>query len=157
MSDPHGTREVSVTIKVPESKRYAGDAPWLVFYGSTASIIEQLAEAFQLDADGQSLIELTMQAQGIANTFSRNPDVGLGAKTVGGKAAEKPQEAAEVPAKEAPAQEAEDPILAAIAASQSRTELKTLRAENQQAFNDNPEYLAAWKARGKELPATGGN
>lgn len=154
MSDPHGTREVSVTIKVPESKRYAGDAPWLVFYGSTDSIIEQIAQAFQLDADGQSLIELTMQAQGIANTFSRNPDVGLGAKTVGKStpsSAQKPQEAAQAPASEAADTEPEDGLLAALQGAQSRAELKTIRAENQQAFNDDPKYLDAWKARGREV------
>lgn len=153
MSDPHTISEVSATIKVPESKRYAGDAPWLVFRGSVDAVREQLAEAFGLDGD-QPLIALTMQAQGVANTYSRNADVGLGAKTLGksaGKAAEKPQEAAEAPASEAPAQEAEDPILASLKAAESRAELKTIRAEHQELFTEGSEYLAAWKARGREV------
>ncbi len=124
-----------------------------------AGVREQLAEAFGLDAAGQSLVDLTMQAQGVANAYSRNTEVGLGAKVVGrptGNASEASQDATQAPASKPADTEAVDPILASVAAAQSRSELKTLRAENQQAFTDNPEYLLAWKTRGKALPA-GGN
>ena len=154
MSDPHEKATIGVAIKVPESKRYAGDSPWFTPNGSVAAVREMILEAFGIDDEGQTLFDLTMQAQGLANSVSRNPDVGLGAKVLGkpaGKAAEKPQESAEAPAKEAPAQEAEDPILAALKAATTLDEVKTIRAENQQAFADNADYLAAWKARGRAI------
>jgi hypothetical protein len=83
---------------------------------------------------------------------------GLGAKVLGkptGNTAEAAQDAAQAPASKPADTEAVDTILAAIEAAQSRAELKTLRAENQQAFTDNPEYLAAWKSKGKSLPVEG--
>lgn len=162
MSDPHESAGISVTIKQDEPGGKFNDAKspgsWIVFHGTPAKIAEQIKEVFDLPIDGVPLYELTQQATELFKATS-NVRQGLGIKTVGkttGAAPEASQVAAEAPATQAAAPAAEDPLLAALKGAQSRAELKTLRAENQAAFNENPEYLATWKSRGKELPA-GGN
>ena len=159
MSDPHESAGISVTIKQDEPGGKFNDAKspgsWLVFHGSPAAVAEQIRETFGIAPSDVPLDELVQEATGLWKATS-NVRQGLGAKVVGkptGSTAEAAQDAAQAPASPKAEEKAEDPILFALKTATTLDEVKTVRAENQQAFTDNPDYLAAWKARGREIKA----
>lgn len=170
MSDPYAPRRVCVTIKVPESKRYASDNPWLVFEGTVASVKADMAEAFGMSGTEElSLHSVTINAQNIATQMGHIAST-LGASVVSEAPAE-PQASGQ-PAWEgepasadvwaqaaangggaAPAGEKsdKDPILTALELATTIADVQQVWAENQDAFNSNEEYMNAYKARGKAL------
>lgn len=164
-ADPYAPRRVCVTVKVPESKKYAGDNPWFVFEGDVAGVKEMVAEAFGLEVGDLSLVDVTINAQRVASGLG-NVAHGLGG-TVLSKGPAESSQAPETPANDvwaqaaaaqggsAPAPQTEkapaDPILSAIDGCGSIPELQQVWAENQAAFNGNPAYMDAYKAKGRSL------
>lgn len=169
-SDPYAPRRVCVTIKVPESKRYAADNPWLVFEGDVEGVKEMIAAAFGLDPTGLSLHSVTLNAQNIA-TSTGHALQGLGASVLSEGSANKPasapaesggdvwsqaqggQSGPPWPTEEKKDEPKVDPVLAAIEGCQSVSELQQVWAENQDAFNANPSYMDSYKAKGRALTA----
>ena len=158
MSDPYTDREMNVTIKVPESKRYAGDNPWFVFRGSPEAVREMLIEAFDLDKD-LDLFAAVLNAQRIATAGGvlggKVISPGKAADTSGADAAWQQAQSSNEQgppwnAEEKKAEEV-DPILAGIESSTDVQELQRLWAENQDAFNNNTAYMDAYKAKGRAL------
>ena len=153
MSDPNAPRRINVTLKHPESKRYAGDNPWITVEGSVEAVREQIIQAFGMsDTDGLSLAELVSEAQSQFTAIA-NAKAGLGGGKIlssgpsssGGNAWDN------VGKGEAQADEPEEnPILTAIGNCQTVADLKQLWAENQDAFNDEA-LMSMWKARGKAI------
>lgn len=174
--DDYGSSDVSVTIKVPESKKYAGDNPWFVFRGGSPDTLKaKIGAAIGVEHEGLTLMEVTINAQRVASGLGAVAH-GLGGKVLSSgpapaeKAAEAPQEASKSiaestagdvwsqansePAEEKGSPEEDkdkDPILEFIAACTDVKDLQQYWAENQAAFNSNPDYMAAYKAKGKAL------
>lgn len=156
---------VSVTIKVPESKKYAGDNPWTVFKsGSPEALKKMIAEAYGLEHEGLLLSDVTINAQRAASGLGAVAH-GLGGQVLSQGPGNASESASEAPSEstddvwsqvsqereKAEEEPKKDPILVAIEQSKTVDELKQLWAENQTKFNDNAEYMAAWKAKGKSL------
>lgn len=168
MEDYGDSSHVSVTIKIPESGKFAGDNPWLVFKGASAETVKQkIAEAFGLEHEGLLLIDVTVNAEKVAKGLT-NVIAGLGGRVLkstptddaprkgsfeearSGDVWSQVEQTSEKPAA-APKEEAKDPVLAAIEAAASVDELKKIWAQNQKAFTAKPDLMAAWKAKGKSL------
>jgi hypothetical protein len=171
MSDPHEPGGISVTIKGDEPGGKYNDAKkpgtWIVFHGSPAKIREQICEVFEIDGADRPLYDLINEA---TDTFKASATVssGLGGRVLsqgngGASAQQQPQsdggdvwsQAAAAQGQQAPpqqeAKEDKDPILAVIEQCKTVAEVQQVWAENQAAFNDNPAYMAAYKAKGKAL------
>lgn len=154
---------VSVTIKVPESKKFAGDNPWTVFKsGSPETLKKMIAETYGLEHEGLLLSDVTINAQRAASGLGAVAH-GLGGRVLSqgpGNTSESASEApsegsddvwSQVSQEKAEEEPKKDPILVAIEQSKTVGELRQLWAENQPKFNDNADYMAAWKAKGKSL------
>lgn len=164
MADPWAERAqgLSVTIKVPESRKYAGDSPWLVFHGSPGFIREALVETFAPgdDVAGLPLFELVIECQQLASAVAAVKQ-GLGGRTVrpgssGGSAAFAAARGDSVAseggsAATPPVEPERDPLFGSVEAAGSVDELKSLWATNRAAFDGNAELFEAWKAKGKAL------
>ena len=161
MSDPHAPRRVSATIKFPESARYKSDNPWLVFEGSVESVREQIIEAFNYGEDAKklTLAELVSNAQQDTTALG-NAAAGLGGRAIpqdkegdrtssSKRQSEKSPEAAE----EEKAKGVESELLQQIEDCTTRAEVKAVWAKNKAEFAASPDLMAAYKARGKALPA----
>lgn len=158
MTDPHALREVSATIKFPESARYKSDNPWLVFRGSNANDLKELViDAFGLgeEAKTMALHEVVAEAQSIASAMGNVAD-GAGGKVLssgaGGSAWDRAKSGDSKPAKEekSPEEQERERLTAEIQAASDIESLKQLWARNQAAFKDET-LMASWKARGKSL------
>jgi hypothetical protein len=164
MDNPHSPGKIGVTIKVPESKKYAGDNPWFVFEGTDAdSLKAKIAATFGTEHEGLTLSDVVINAQrlvtglgavahGLGGTVLASGQAAAPADTPAAPAASGGsvfQQAAAGGAAAAPAQES-DPILDAIEMAKTVEELKQIWAENQAAFNDS-KYMDPWKAKGKAL------
>lgn len=157
---PWGARGISATIKF--GKGY--EEPWVVFRGTAAQIKADMIDVFGLDAGeytGFSLSELIINV--------RNQAVGLNAirKELGGQVI-KPGGAAK-PTAPAAGQDVwadaggspatpqgpsvEEILTKEIDAQTGREALKKLYGENKAAFDASETLLAAYKAKGKSLPA----
>lgn len=167
MDNPHDAgRGVSVTIKHDGAR----DAPWIVFHGEVDNVREDIIKAFGFaDAEGLTLHDLCVNAAAHAARIAQV------AGTLGGTILSTggiPTPPAEAPAVEQPttteapspvadpwaaaaepAPPARDPLFEQVEAAQSVAEVQQVWAENQQAFADNAELMAAYKARGKYLSA----
>lgn len=145
-----------MTVKVPESKRYANDNPWLVFEGSDAATVRQnVLDAFGMTADASlSLFDVLLNAQQIA-TKTGGTARSLGGTVIGNEAAAPSTESASVADEAAPAEEPQGPhpLLAQIEAQTSVADLQDLWARNKAAFDADADLMAAYKARGKGLQA----
>jgi hypothetical protein len=151
------TLERSVTIKFQGK-----DAPWLVYRGTAEEIKSALVADFDLDnAEGVALAGIVNNAQRQAEALSAAKGTVIAAVDLGSRqplnmsdeaqAGTDPwAEAAQVA--EAPAPDPLAPLYTAIEGAADRAALKVLYAENQAAFGD-ADLLAAWKAKGKSLPA----
>lgn len=145
-----------MTIKVPESKRYASDNPWFTFRGSDLDLIRaQVIKSLGLDAEeqqGLSLFEVVLNAQRKAT------NVGSAAQQMGGTVlkVEKSSgaESASV-AESAPAAEPEGPhpLFAKIEEQTDVAALQRLWAENKAAFDADAALMDAYKVKGKALTA----
>jgi hypothetical protein len=139
------------------------DAPWFVYRGTVEEIKAALAEDFEQDApEGLSLSAVVNNAQRHAEALSAAKGMVLApVATSASQAPSGPQNdeaqqsgddpwtQAEMPA---PAADPLAPLREAIEAAVDRAALKLLYAENQAAFTD-ADLLAAWKTKGKSLPA----
>ena len=165
MTDPWAPRRVCVTIKVPESKKYAGDNPWLVFEGDVDAVKEMIAQATGVpNADDLTLLDIAINGQRAASGLGHVAH-GLGGTVLANKPAAPAgdeaqadvwKQAAAAQQGGAPAQEeqpAQDPILAALDNAKTVAEVQQIWAENQGAFAANSSYMDAYKARGKALSA----
>lgn len=155
MDNPHAPRRTCVTIKVPESSKWAGDNPWLVFEGSPKAVREQIIETFGLeDVEGLTLFDVTLNAQQVA-TNQGSATQRLGGRVLAqGKPSEgNPQSEAEKPSETPPKADPLAGLKAAVESAQFRDDLKRLWAENRVVFDDNPDLFAEWKAKGKSLPS----
>lgn len=159
MSNPFAPRRVCVTVKVPESKRYAGDNPWLVFEGDVEGVKEMIAETFGISVEGLSLADAVINAQHFASGLGAVSQ-GLGGTVLGAKASEGSSDvwaqAAAARGGTTPATEekpAVDPILEQIENANNVADLQQIWAENQAAFNSNATYMDAYKAKGKSFTA----
>lgn len=146
-TDPHADRGVSVTIKTPESKRYAADNPWVVFHGSVESVKEDLGKAFDIETEGLSLYSVTVNAQRIASGIGTASNV-LGGTVVKEEKADATPTPANSPAP-AKSEPEKDKVLEALALAQSVADVQQVWAEYGPEFTD--EHMAAYKARGREL------
>jgi hypothetical protein len=151
---------------------------WIVFHGSVGQVKEQIIEAFGMEAGAidKTLLDLQNEATKMfkaVNTVGSQlggtvlskgkaaapaaapaapstPVEDKGGNDVWAKAAESgPPWKTE--AEEKAEAEAKDPILTALDGCQSVAEVQQVWAENQAAFNANPAYMDAYKARGKAL------
>jgi hypothetical protein len=171
MSDPHEPGGISVTIKGDEPGGKYNDAKkpgtWIVFHGSPAKIREQICEVFQIDGGDRPLYDLINEA---TDTFKASATVSssLGGRVLsqgnGGASAEQQVQGdggdvwaqaaaakAQQPQQPQESKEDVDPILAALETCKSVAEVQQVWAENQAAFNSNPAYMEAYKAKGKAL------
>lgn len=160
MSDGPKGRGISVTIKYPKPKYQ--DAPWGVFHGNPSEVREDIIAAFGFD--GESVADLTLHevvlkaqeaVQGAGNVANS-----LGGKVLsqgGEKAAGGPSSGAWSQAgsqKSSEPEQPEDPtawLKVEIDKATTKDGLKRLWADNQAAFNEHPELLELWKAKGKSL------
>lgn len=167
MGNPHAPGKIGVTIKVPESKKYAGDNPWFVFEGTDPETVKRnIAKTFGLDVEGLVLSDVVINAQrlvtglgavahglggtvvasGQQSTF-QTPEI---APAASGAGVDWSKVAASTGASEALAPKADDPILAAVENATSIAELQQIWAENQAAFNED-KYMLPYKAKGRAL------
>lgn len=157
MSDnPWEPCEVGVSLKAPESSRYAKDDPWITFRGSVESVKAGLTQAFDMrDADELSLAEIVSQAEvqyRAVVTAGRR----LGGTVIGDQPKDVLDEVAQArshqPSSSPAAQSkpAEDPVLGAIERAESVDQLQIIWAENQDRFTEDA-VMAAYKAKGKAL------
>jgi len=156
MTDPHNPGKIGVTIKVPESKKYAGDNPWFVFEGTDPEAVKaKIGATFGINTKGLSLADVVVEAQRLVTSLGAVAH-GLGGRPLPQSAPGTPeapegdvwaQAAAAVGGVQAPA---EDPILVQIERATSRAELQQIWAENQAAFADD-KYMVPYKAKGKSL------
>ncbi len=168
MSSPHETGGISVTIKSDEPGGKFNDpkspGTWIVFHGSPARVREQIVEVFNLGeaALKEPLYSVVNEATKLFKTVSNVGQI-LGG-TVLSSGNTEPTTAPSSSggdvwsqvssAKAASEQQAEppaDPVLTAITAAKEIAELQQIWAENQSLFTEGSEYMAAYKARGKEL------
>ncbi len=172
MSDPHEQGGISVTIKGDEPGGKYNDAKkpgtWIVFHGSPARIKEQICEVFEIEAGERPLYDLINEATDMFKA-SATVSQSLGGRVLsqGGGASVQQQvqgdggdvwaQAAAAQGQQQSAPPAEekkddvDPILAALETCKSVAEVQQVWAENQSAFNSNPAYMEAYKAKGKAL------
>lgn len=158
MGNPHADREMNVTIKVPESKRYAGDNPWFVFRGAPEAVREMLIEAFDLDKD-LDLFAVVLNAQRIATAGGvlGGKVISPGTAAAGTSSADAAWQRAQGSGQQGPPWTEEkqaEPVDAILAGIESATTVEDLQrhwAENQDSFTANPSYMDAYKAKGKAL------
>lgn len=154
MSDPHENPSFGVSIKIPESKKWAGDDVWFTPKGSVAAVRQMILEAFGIDDEGQILFDLAVQAQGMADMASKG-SAGLGGTVLKTEPASASSSSAWEQARtDTPAAEAKppaDPLLAKIEAASSMDDLQTLWAENQDQFTPDSAYMEAANKRGREI------
>lgn len=167
MGNPHSPGKIGVTIKVPESKKYAGDNPWFVFEGTDPERVKaNIGATFGIDTEGLDLASVVINAQRLVTGLGAVAH-GLGGTVLasGPSDTAAPQSAAPAASGSvfqqaqaggsaaAPAQSDSDPILEAIEMAKTVDELKQIWAENQAAFAD-AKYMDPWKAKGKALSAS---
>jgi hypothetical protein len=153
---------------------------WLVFHGTVNQVKAQIIEAFGMEssANDRTLLDLQNEA---TKMFKAVNMIGgqLGGTVLNSGKAAAPAAAATPASQSAPVEDkggndvwakaaesgppwkteeeekaeaqAKDPILAALEGCQTVAEVQQVWAENQTAFNTNPEYMSAYKARGKAL------
>lgn len=157
-TDPHETGDISVTIKGDEPGGKFNDpkspSSWIVFHGTPAKVREQICEVFDLaDDDERPLYDLINEATDI---FKASAKV---SRDLGGRViAQGQQSSGDVWAqaqKDAPEPEKTDPILDALEACTTVTEVQQVWAENQDAFNSSAAYMDAYRTRGKALASAG--
>jgi hypothetical protein len=151
MTNPHVPNRMSATVKVPESKRYAADNPWLVFEGTPASVRDQIIEAFGLEQqEGLTVFDVLLNAQLLASSAGAVSQ-GLGGRVI----KDQGSESGSIAGNSAPEGSAEEKpkssLFERVEEQGSRAELKALWAANKAEFDADPELMAAWKARGKSL------
>lgn len=172
MSDPHEQGGISVTIKGDEPGGKYNDpkspGTWIVFHGSPTKVREQIIEVFELDdtAKERPLFDVVNEATRLFKAVG-NVSQSLGGRVLSsGNAEQQPssgeqsgagnsdvwaQAAAARGGGEQEKQEDVDPILAALETCKTVAEVQQVWAENQAAFNANPAYMEAYKAKGKAL------
>lgn len=162
-ADPYRPGKIGVTIKVPESKRYAGDNPWFVFEGTDATTVRnKIGDVFGIEVENLTLSAVVIEAQRLATGLGAVAH-GLGGRVLDDGKASAPAASSEAPAasggsvfqqaqagQTAAPKADEDPILTAIEGAKTVEELKQIWAENQEAFAD-AKYMDPWKAKGKAL------
>jgi hypothetical protein len=160
-SEPKG-RGIQVTIKY--GKGY--EETWVSFAGLPDEIRADIVQYFDLDWDsieGLSLSAVVVTATNLAHAKGALAST-FGATVIPSNEppwkpeTAKPQgdvwESVGQAAQQAPPAEPEKhPLFAVIEAETTIDGLKRLYAESAQAFTDQPDLLAAWKARGKALKA----
>lgn len=167
MSDPHTPRDVGVTLKFPESKRYANDNPWITFRGTPQSIREDILAVMGWNpADNElGLAALVLNAQREVTALATVAN-GMGGRVISegsGKPAGPAWEAAAggssdpwaAPAADKPPSKSEaeievERLTAEVAATTTVADLQQLWARNQEAFKD-AALMEAYKAKGKAL------
>lgn len=159
MSEPYSPRRVSATVKVPESAKWAGDNPWVVFEGSDPTTVRDLvAEAFGMtDIEGLTLFDVVCNAEKQA-VAAANVINGLGGTVIssgkgGGSAWSRAKgDSSSQPASE-PSEPEVNPLIAEIEKQTSRADLQKLWAENKAAFDADSSLMDLYRAKGKSLPA----
>lgn len=147
MSEPWSGGETTATIKFGRGH----EDPWLVFRGTPERVKEQIVVAFGTDveeAEGLTLAELVVNVSKTAQG-ARTASAGLGGTVIkqGGWARAAQEEAA-------PAEPEVNPLLAKIEAVDSVDKLRDLYARNADAFKNDADLMAAWKAKGASLKET---
>ena len=169
MSSSHEAGNISVTFKSDEPGGKFNDpkspGTWVVVHGTVAQVREQIIEIFELDSKTSFDTPLYALVNEATKLFKAVSNVGqiLGGTVLSSGGTESapipPSGGGDVwlqvsSAKAAASQQEEppaDPILTAVAAAKEITELQQIWAENQSLFTEGSEYMAAYKARGKEL------
>lgn len=159
-------RGLQVTIKY--GKGY--EETWVSFAGLPDEIREDIVNYFDLDWDsinGLSLSEVVVTATNLAHAKGTLAST-LGATVIPRGEEYKPAttqvnpqgdvwenvgQAAQAQAATPAAEPEKHPLFAVIESETTIDGLKRLYAESAQAFTEQPELLAAWKARGKALKA----
>lgn len=142
-----------MTIKVPESKRYASDNPWITFRASDASTMKaHVVATFGLDAEeavGLTLFDVVLNAQKIATKVG-GVSTSMGGTIISTTPAGSSDRASVA---DAPAAEPEGPhpLLAEIEAQTSVPDLQNLWARNKAAFDADEALMDAYKAKGRSL------
>jgi hypothetical protein len=164
MPEPYDAGGISVTLKSDEPGGKFNDpkspGTWIVFHGSPSHVKSQIIEVFDLDekAAERPLYDLVNEATKLFKSV--NAVGGQLGGTVLSKGSEKSedgdvwQQVANANANSTPPAEEKadvDPILAALENCKTVADVQQIWAENQSAFNDNADYMAAYKARGKAL------
>lgn len=146
----------SLKVIVKYGKGY--DAPWVTFDGDTAEeIMEQMDKFFGPDtsegADKLTPHERMLKVQDLV-LGSSAMSKGTGAKPMPqrSKGKGKAFDQAESKSNEPDADPYED-VINAMKGAERLSDLKTLWARHQEAYNDSEAVRAAYKARGKELKA----
>jgi hypothetical protein len=167
MSDPHEQSGISVTIKGDEPGGKYNDpkspGTWIVFHGTPARVREQIIEVFELPAEASErpLFDLVNEAtklfKGAANVSKTlggtvlNDGQGGGSQPASGDVWDQAAAARNGATQQQEEKPAADPILTALENCKTVAEVQQVWAENQAAFNANPDYMAAYKAKGKSL------
>lgn len=154
MPDPHKPGELSVTIKY--GRGY--DESWAVFRGESSEAIQtQLRSYFGLGpdfSDGLTLHELVLNCTKVAHGGSAASEIARAvpsgsADSVSSTNDDKPDpwKQAETPADPEP----ELTLTDLVRKCESVKDLQLLWSENKQAFADDPDLMAAYKAHGTDL------
>lgn len=156
--NPHSPTKINVSIKTPESEKFAANGPWLTFEGSSPTGIKAaLIESFGLSEDDNSLdlYSVVLNAQTIATTQGRLQGSLQGTVLSGKSASTGSASATSAPAESAPAEPEPEanPLLAQIEAATDRQALVRLYGAHKAVFDGDADLLAAWKAKGAGLPA----
>lgn len=145
------TADLGLTIKY--GKGY--EEPWLTAKGNSESIKAGLAAFFGLDREeieGLTAHEVVLNCKKLAIGTSAVV-AGLGGTVINGTRPARGgwQAAAEGSAPAEPAEPERNPLFATIDAATTVDAVKDIYARNVDAIKADPELLAAWKAKGKEL------
>lgn len=177
MGDPFGSSGISVTLKSDEPGGKFNDpkspGTWIVFHGTPSSVKDQIIEVFDLDAAAKErpLYDIVNEATKLfkavnavggqlgGTVLSKGNDVRPGgaaeqAKPEGGTDgvwAQAEGNTSTTPPWEEEKKDDVDPILAALENCKTVADVQQIWAENQSAFNSNPDYMSAYKTRGKAL------
>ncbi|MEV4642789.1 hypothetical protein AB0J80_36155 [Actinoplanes sp. NPDC049548] len=156
---PWGARGISVTIKF--GKGY--EEPWVVFRGTAGQIKTDMLDAFGLDAGEYAAFSLSELIINVRNSAQATGTLRkeLGGQVIRPGSGAKPvapapgqdvwADAGSAPPAQAPS--VEDILGKEIDAAAGRTALKTLYGENKATFDASEVLMAAYKAKGKSLPA----
>lgn len=129
------------------------DDPWLVFKGSPSQVKAQIVDAFSIEAEEANSLTLAELVVNVSQTAQsmRNASAGLGGRVIGNNG--RPKSGSDEVWRQAdkPAEPVVNPLYAEQEACTSVDELKALWARNRDAYDNDAELFAAWKAKGKAL------
>lgn len=155
MEDPHSPVTFTVSLKAPETEKWAKDDPWIVISGTGLQAVkEAVAAVAGVEHEALTLADVTINSQRVLEGV-QSASKGLGGRVLGFRknSDEAPVQAtANVVSINKNQPSAKEVILGEIEAQTSRSALKTLRVEKP-IIGEDEELLAAWKAKGKSLPA----